>query len=171
MPTVVLDPAPAEFEALLERRRQLGLDRRDEVWGGVLHMAPAPLRRHADLQAQVIAILHEPARARGLRVAGEFNLGEEGNYRIPDAALLEPGPDQLHVESAALVVEILSTDDETLKKIPFYAAREVDELVIVDPAPRKVQWLALRGGEYAETERSALIDLGPAQLAQRLDWP
>jgi hypothetical protein len=31
MPTVVLDPAPHEIEALRERRRRSGLDRLDEV--------------------------------------------------------------------------------------------------------------------------------------------
>lgn len=100
MRTLVPDPPPAEFEQLLERRRRSGADRRDEVWEGVLHMAPAALRRHADLQAQVIAILHGPARARGLRATGEFNLGDKDDYRIPDAALLEPGPDELYVQAA-----------------------------------------------------------------------
>ncbi len=133
-------------------------------------MAPAALRRHADLQAQVIAILHGPARASGLRAAGEFNLGHKGDYRIPDAALLEPGPDQLYVPSAALVAEILSPDDETPEKIPFYAAHHVDELVIVDPAERKVHWLALdEDGEYQAVERSGLIDVDQFKLADRLE--
>jgi hypothetical protein len=37
VPTFVRDPQPTEFEALLERRRQLGQDLFDEVWEGVLH--------------------------------------------------------------------------------------------------------------------------------------
>src|SRR5436305_845826 len=36
MPTLVKDPPPAEFKALLERRCSLGQDRFDEVWEGVL---------------------------------------------------------------------------------------------------------------------------------------
>jgi hypothetical protein len=47
----------------------------------------------------------------------------------------------------------------------------VDELLIVDPAERKVVWLALCDGEYALVERSGLIELGPAELAEQLDWP
>ena len=35
MPTLVMDPAPAEIDALIERRRRLGLDHRDEIWEGV----------------------------------------------------------------------------------------------------------------------------------------
>lgn len=171
MPTVVLDPPPAAFEALLEHRRRLGLDRRDEIWKGVLHMAPAPLRRHADLQAQLMEHLGPPARAAGLRTLGEFNLGEEDDYRIPDAALLEPGPDALYVPSAALVVEILSPDDETIQKLPFYAAHQIAEVLIVDPEQRSLRWLALAEGEYRPAARSALIDLGSQELAERIDWP
>jgi hypothetical protein len=48
MPTLVKDPPPAEFEALLAGRRRLGQDRFDEVWEGVLHMNPrAELRGSA----------------------------------------------------------------------------------------------------------------------------
>ncbi len=172
MRTLVPDPPPTEFEELLRRRHRSGADRRDEVWEGVLHMAPAALRRHADLQAQVIAILHGPARARELRATGEFNLGDEDDYRIPDAALLEPGPDQLYVPTAALVAEVLSPGDESWDKLPFYAAHHVDELLIVDPAQHAVHWLALaEHGEYQAVESSRLIDLGAAQLAEQIDWP
>jgi hypothetical protein len=65
MPTLVRDPQPAEFEALLERRRRLGQDLFDEVWEGVLHMNPAPSRRHARIEAQLLAILQAPAAAAG----------------------------------------------------------------------------------------------------------
>jgi hypothetical protein len=47
----------------------------------------------------------------------------------------------------------------------------VDEVVIVDQAERKVHWLALAGDEYREVQRSNLIDLGPAELERRIDWP
>jgi Uma2 family endonuclease len=44
------------------------------------------------------------------------------------------------VPTAALVVEIVSPGDESYKKLDFYAAQAVDEVVIVDPAggPRRV---------------------------------
>lgn len=169
---MVRDPQPIEFEALLERRRALGLDRRDEVWEGVLHMNPAPHRRHAYLQAQLIALLSPLGRPAGLTVVGEFNLGESDDYRIPDAGAHRPGPDELYNPTAALVVEIVSPDDGTWEKRGFYAARGVDELLIVDPENREVHWLALQaGGEYQPIEQSALVALGPAQLAEQIDWP
>jgi hypothetical protein len=51
--TLVLDPLPPELTALLERRERLGLDRKDEVWEGVLHVVPSPSGRHGDLAAQL----------------------------------------------------------------------------------------------------------------------
>jgi Uma2 family endonuclease len=171
MPTLVLDPAPAEMEALLERRHRFGADTHDEMWQGVLHMAPAPLRRHARLQAQLTELLGPLARARGLEVVADFNLGASDDYRVPDGGLLAPGPDELYVPTAALVVEVVSPGDETWAKRPFYAAHHVDELLIVDPQERAVHWLSLSDGEYREAAHSALIGLGHAELAEQIDWP
>jgi len=66
---------------------------------------------------------------------------------------------------------ILSPGDETRDKLPFYAAHQVDEVVIVDPEQRSVEWLALHEGRYAPVQRSGLIDLARAALADRIDWP
>ncbi|MHB1469380.1 MAG: hypothetical protein ACYCU0_15425 [Solirubrobacteraceae bacterium] len=56
MRTLLPDPPPADLAALLERRRRLGQDRKDEVWEGVLHVAPAPNSVHADIQLQLAEI-------------------------------------------------------------------------------------------------------------------
>lgn len=61
----------------------------------MLHIAPAPLRRHARLQVQIGALLEPLARAAGLETVGEFNVGAAGDYRIPDCGLLTPGSDAL----------------------------------------------------------------------------
>jgi len=171
MPVLVSDPLPVELEALLERRRATGADRHDEVWDGVLHIAPAPHERHAYLQVQLFALLLPRATEAGLRVVDSFNLGEPNDYRVPDGGLRRPGPYGLYVPTAALVIEVASPGDTTWDKLPFYAAHQVDELLIIDPDTRRVDWLALTDGEYRPTERSALIDLGPAQLAEQVDWP
>jgi len=47
----------------------------------------------------------------------------------------------------------------------------VDEVLIVDPQEQAVHWLALTAGEYGPIERSGLVDLGPAELVDRIDWP
>lgn len=101
---------------------------------------------------------------------GDFNIGDEDNYRIPDGGLHRPGPDELFYPTVAVAVEIVSPGDETWKKLPFYAAHEVDEVLVVDPLERVVHWLGLRDGEYLPIERSALIDYGPGQLAKQISW-
>ncbi len=173
MPTLVLGTPPPELEALLERRRLAGVDRLDEVWQGVRHMVPGPSIEHADLSQQLAELLGPPARAAGLRpTMSEFNLGEsEHDFRVPDGGLHRPGASGLWHATAALVVEILSPDDETWQKLPFFAAHHVDEVLIVGPAQRTVTWLGLRGGEYGPVGRSGLIELGPAELAEQLNWP
>jgi hypothetical protein len=85
MPTLVRDPQPAEFEAMLERRRRLGQDLFDEVWKGVLHMNPAPSGKHGDVESQLHVLLRPLAPDAGLRMRGQFNLGEDGDYASPTA--------------------------------------------------------------------------------------
>lgn len=173
MPTLVLDPPPQALEALQERRRRSGLDRFDEVWEGVLHMVPAPLGEHADISQQLAVALDGPARAAGLfPTMAEFNLGaSEDDFRVPDGGIHRTRPRGVWHTTAALVVEIVSPGDESWQKLPFYAAHNVDEVLIVDPAAHIVHWLALTEGEYREVQRSGLIDTGPAELAERIDWP
>jgi len=173
MSTLVLEQATPELEALKERRRRAGIDRLDEVWEGVLHMVPAPSYKHAVVAQQLAELLGPAARAAGLAPAmGEFNLGEsEDDFRVPDGGLHRPGADGIWLPTAALVVEIVSPEDESWQKLPFYAAHAVDEVLIVDPQERSVHWLGLAEGEYREVERSDLIELGRDELAERIDWP
>jgi len=171
--TLILDPPSAGLDELVERRRRSGLDRLDEVWEGVLHMVPASSFAHARISQQLAVLLDGPARAAGLVPAmGEFNLGDsEHDFRVPDGGLHRPGAAGVWLPTAALVVEIVSPGDETWDKLPFYAAHQVDELLIVDPQARTVEWLALELGEYRPVGRSRQITLGPAELAGPIDWP
>jgi Uma2 family endonuclease len=171
MPTLVRDPQPAEFEALLERRRRLGQDLFDEVWEGVRHMNPAPSGRHARIEAHMLVMLQPLAAAAELTVVGQFNLGaDEHDYRVPDGGLHRDFTDRVFYPTAALVIEIVSPGDESWGKLDFYAARGVEELLVVDPEEKTVSWLGLEGGEYKHLKRSRLIDLGKLELAERIDW-
>jgi Uma2 family endonuclease len=174
MVTLVLDPQPAELDELLEHRRRLGLDHRDEVWAGVLHVNPPPTGEHQYVLQQLAELLSPLARDVGLvPLINEFGLGREGkdNYRVPDGGLHRALPRGVYQPTAALVIEIVSAGDESWDKLPFYAAHEVDEALIIDPAEHAVHWLGLSGGEYLQIERSGLIDLGPSELAEQIDWP
>jgi Uma2 family endonuclease len=173
MPTLVRDPQPAEFEALLEHRRSRGQDRFDEVWEGVYHMNPAPSFEHQRVSQQLAELLGPLARAAGLEPAiGGVNIGRAEDFRIPDGSLHRPGASGTWLATAALAIEIVSPGDETWDKLAFYAAHRVDEFLIVDLERRQVEWLVLDdAGEYKSVERSNLIELGAAELAERLDWP
>ncbi len=172
MRALVVDPPTAGLQELLERRRRSGLDRLDEVWEGVYHMVPAPSGPHATIESQLHAILRPLAHRAGLTMIGQSNLGEsEDDFRVPDSALHRSRPEGVWNPTAALVIEIASPGDESWEKLPFYAAHDVDEALIVDPATRSVHWLALREGEYHPIERSGLIDLSANELAGQIDWP
>ena len=173
MATLVLGTRPPELEALLERRRQAGVDRLDEVWHGVRHMVPGPSFEHARVSQQLAELLGPPARDAGLLAAmSEFNLGEsEHDFRVPDGGLHRPGAAGVWLSTAAVIVEILSPGDESWQKLPFYAEHHVDEVLLVDPAEQTVTWLALRDGKYKPVQRSRLIELGPTELAEKLYWP
>jgi Uma2 family endonuclease len=172
MRTLVLDPPTAGLSDVLESRRRSGLDRLDEIWEGVYHMVPAPSGPHGDLESQLHVILRPLAEQSGLTMIGQSNLGEsEHDYRVPDSALHTSPPKGVWHATAALVVEIVSPDDESWEKLPFYAAHDVDEVLIVDPQERSVSWLALQDGQYRPVERSGLLDLGAQGLAEQLDWP
>lgn len=172
MATLVMDPQPAEFEALLERRRQLGLDHRDEVWEGVYRMMPPPTHNHGLLVIQLACLLRPCADSAGLGLTNGVAIGEpDVNYRTPDLALHRADAAPMWHPTAALAVEVVSPSDESLAKLPFYAAHDVDEVLIVDPATHSVDWLGLNDGEYRPIEHSGLIDLGVSDLAERIDWP
>jgi Uma2 family endonuclease len=116
--------------------------------------------------------LHAPARAAGLHVSLEFNVGlGKEDFRVPDLGVHRKPPTGTWIPTAAIVVEILSPTDEAWEKLPFYAERGVEELLFIDPAEMSVSWLSLRDGEYHPAERSGVIDLGATELAQQIDWP
>lgn len=172
VPTLVLGTPPPELEILLERRRRTGADRFDEVWEGVYHVVPGPSHARARLQAQLLRALGPLADAANLEITGPFNLGDSPeDFRVPDGGLHRQGAGGMWHRTAALVIEILSPDDESWQKLPFYARHHVDEVLILDPAERSVHWLALADGEYRDVQRSGLIDLGSSELVEDIDWP
>lgn len=171
MRTVVLGPPPQELEQLIDRRRATGADRYDEVWEGEYHTAPMARGAHGLLDDELAAVLRPLARRAGLFASGAFNLGEPDNFRVPDRGIHRRRSNAAWFATAAVVVEVVSPDDETWKKLPFYAAHGVDEIVIADPRDRSVVWLRLDAGQYRPVERSSLLDVAVADLAAQIDWP
>ncbi|MDB4954648.1 MAG: hypothetical protein JWO36_2217 [Myxococcales bacterium] len=147
----VMAPIP---QAFLEERRKLGHDRRDEVWDGVLHMAPAPTSWHQLVKSDLLRLLATFADARGWRIASEIAVYDPvkgvKNYRIPDISVVDPKfISQRGIEARAeLVIEILSPEDESRDKLPFYAACGIPEVWLIDPESRIAEVYVLRGTTY-----------------------
>ena len=170
MTTVVLGHEPV-VEAWLEQRRTLGQDGRDEIWDGVYHAAPHEPGRNGAVASELVLTLAPAARAAGLRAGGSFNLGRKGDFRVPDLGFHRGSPDHLYFPTAALLVEVLSPDDETYAKFGFYAAHEVDELWVVDPLEQTVRMWTLADGAYREVQASPLLGLTPEGVIAAVDWP
>jgi Uma2 family endonuclease len=163
---------PPELIAWLDRRRTLGQDHFDEVWEGEYHAVPAPHPYHGYVERQLTALLDPLAQQAGLMETGPFNLGEKGDYRVPDGGYHRALPTQAFVATAAVLVEVVSPDDETYEKFDFYARHGVHELIVADSTDRRVRlWRLQSDGTYAETASSALLGIGAGELTEQLDWP
>ncbi len=147
---------------LLEDRRRTGADQWDEMWDGVLHMAPLPTREHQDFLSEIEFWLRSHwARPFGNRVHREINLAPVGgwpkDYRGPDLVLLTP--DRFHIDhntyfegAPLVVVEIHSPGDESYEKLDFYAKLGVPEAWIIHRDSRKPEIYVLHDDEYREAE-------------------
>lgn len=169
--TVILGPPPPEVEALIAQRQKLGLDKCDEVWEGDYHMNPAPAGPHAWLQSQLTVMLIELASPLRLYASAGFNVGELGNFRVPDLGLHRGPPLATWFPTAALVVEVESPGDETWQKFGFYADHGVDEILVASPERRSLAWFVLVAGRYEPRPQSALLGPATADWPDRLEWP
>lgn len=171
MKTVVLGEPPPALEEILKRRRALGQDGFDEVWEGVYHMAPMARPWHGYVEDQLAALLRPHALRSGLVPGGAFNLGNANDYRVPDRGYHRTLPSEVYVPTAAIVVEVVSPDDETWEKFGFYAAHGVEEICTAEPLACRLRWWRCAGNHYIETDTSALLDLTVEDLATRISWP
>jgi Uma2 family endonuclease len=136
-------------ESLLDERRRLGLDVFDEVWEGVLHMVPPPSGEHQRLALELGSVLLSAAKRRGLVASNETGLFACGDdYRVPDILVSQPGncSERGVDDTAELVVELRSPADESYEKLPWYAARGVAEVLVVDPGTRRFELYRTEGG-------------------------
>ena len=151
----VREPDPTILGWLEDRRRH-GLDARDEVWDGVLHVVPPHAFAHQDVATQLTVALTPASRARGFRIAHEVGVfdrvGSEANYRVPDVVVVRPEHVSVRgVEARAeIVIEVLSPDDGSRDKLPFYARCGVAEVWLLHPLTRALELHLLDGGRYAQ---------------------
>jgi Uma2 family endonuclease len=128
-------------QAMLDERRRLGQDKRDEMWDGVLHMVPPAGGPHQRLGARFLAAVTPLADKRGLVPHYETGLFQsDDNYRVPDLSFArEEHLSERGLEGADLVAEIRSANDQTYEKLDFYAQMDVQEVLVLHPKPRRVE--------------------------------
>ena len=152
---VMLDVSPEE----LARRKLTGVDRWDEMWEGVLHMAPAPNREHQRILDDLIVFLRPllKKQGRGTLQSG-INVFDEAspkeNYRIPDLTFVAAGHDSVLAADGTrgggpdAVIEIRSPGDESYDKLPFFASLGVREVIVVDRDTKRPEIFRLAGSQY-----------------------
>jgi Uma2 family endonuclease len=162
----------------LEQRRRLGLDRRDEMWEGVLHMAPAPANEHQRILDELLFFFMGLFRRTGRgTVRSGINVFDEAspleNYRIPDLTFVAAGRESLFAEDGIrgggpdAVLEVRSPNDESYQKLPFFAKLGVSEVIIVDRDTKQVEVFRLGAEGYQAVERMAGGDVESRALDVR----
>ncbi|MFC4945730.1 Uma2 family endonuclease [Pseudonocardia sp. GCM10023141] len=167
---------------MLDERRRLGIDGRDEMWDGDVHVVPPPGGAHQVLGARFFRLAVSRAEQRELDVLYETGVFRaDQDYRVPDLVVFQP--DQLSergVERAEMVIEIRSPRDETYEKIGFYSAVGVQEVLILHPEDRRVELLRAVGGSLVSVqpkpdgsvESEVLgIELRTVEGKLRIGWP
>lgn len=156
MPVVIYDPV-YEKHVRAERER-LFPNPRDEVWDGVLVMAPLANNEH---QLLVMSLCYAFAsvvdRGAGDCVLPGCNVSDRDagwtdNYREPDVAVyLASSPakdsDTHWVGGPDVAVEVVSPGEDPRLKLDFYAKVNTRELLVVERDPWAIEQYQLQGGK------------------------
>ena len=194
---MVLGDLPRILGSLIAERQHLGLDTHDELWVGEYHMAPlsnaagptsSPERtalltdrqagsgapaanfEHGRIGARLIRILDPLAAAAQLELSLEFNLGSSTDFRVPDLGLHRGSPTGTWINTAAIVVEVRSPDDETFEKFAFYFDHGVDEVLVADLVERTVTWFVRGADSYVPAATSDLLSTTSRDTQSALGW-
>jgi Uma2 family endonuclease len=160
--------------------------RRYELHWGELSVTPAPGTRHQGAIVNLIALLHEHVKSRGL---GKIFVAPTdcilSNVTVVQPDVLYIATDRLAIISErgiegapTLVVEVLSPSTAPLdrgRKMKLYAEHGVPYYWIVDPESRSVEAYTLTGTAYALAGRvvgepGALPPFGDLPIAPVSIW-
>ena len=135
---------------LRAQRIASGSDRQDEVWEGVYVMAPMPNIEQQRLVGGLTHALSEVVPGQSLgEVFPGVNVSDrddewKDNFRVPDVAVflnetLAVPREAFWFGGPDFAVEITSPNDQTRKKLGFYADVGSRELLIVDRHPWQLE--------------------------------
>jgi Uma2 family endonuclease len=128
---------PVAIPELIRFRELTGADRFDEMWEGVLHMAPSPTFHHQTHASRLLSFFVEVwCPVTGGAAVMQINVSSperwDQDYRIPEVSVILPDRvprgEAMFVQPN-VVFEVRSPGDETYEKLPFYAAIGVEAVV------------------------------------------
>jgi Uma2 family endonuclease len=90
---------------------------------------------------------------------------------VPDVGVHRSLPNVAVASTAALVIEVVSPGDESWDKFDHYAAHDVDEVLIADPARRTLDLFILTEGRYERAAQSRLLGVSTHDLHDLIAWP
>ena len=154
---------PVAIPELIRFRELTGADRFDEMWEGVLHMAPCQTFHHQSHASRLLSFFIEVwCPATGGAAVMQINVSSperwDQDYRIPDVSVMLP--DRVPQGEAVfvqpnVVFEVRSPGDETYEKLPFYAAVGVEAVVVVERDTKAMQVFALSDASFVLAPPSA----------------
>ena len=152
MATLILDRDLAE--QVRQQRAETGADRWDEVWEGTYVMAPMPNVEHQQIigfltgvLCNVVLLKKEGNVLPGTNVSDRQYEWVQ-NYRCPDVAVYLNSNLAVQHENhwfggPDLAVEIVSPDDRSYEKLPFYESIGTREVLLIDRYPWKLELFRL----------------------------
>ena len=103
-------------------------------------MVPPPSFAHEDIKTHLLAALLPVVEQLGLIICPAGLFQTDKNYRVPDLTIGHHDHiSQRGWEGATLVIEILSPNDESRDKLPFFSRVGVREAWLVEPETREIE--------------------------------
>jgi len=129
----------------------------------VYRIVTGPSPEHGEFVVNLGAVLIPKVRARGLGLSTPVNVGEDKyDAKVPDLGIFRrdtPRSSPAFLDTAELVVEVLSPGERAGEKLPFYASRNVKEYLEIDLRLRTVRMLTNVDGQWRDARASGVIEL------------
>jgi Uma2 family endonuclease len=167
MPVMIYDPVLEQ--RIRAERDDPNVNRRDEVWEGVLVVLPQANNEHQRIVGKLTAAFSSVIDwNRGDQALPGANVSDRdadwvNNYRDPDVAVYlasNPAKDSnTHwVGGPDVLVEIVSPGEDPRLNLDFYAKIKTREVLIVDRDPWAVELYQLKGGKLVLVGKSDLTN-------------
>lgn len=154
---------------LIAERQASGADKYDEVWEDVYVMAPLANNEHQNLVKEFTTVLTIAVDWPGLgKVFPGVNVSDHRNdwnrnYRCPDVVVFLSGTSAEDCGShwyggPDFAIEVMSPDDRTLEKLPFYAKVGTRELMAINRDPWSIRLYRLQNDQLVEVGNSTVAN-------------